>query len=686
MMRIGVDIGGTFTDITGLDDAGAFHIVKLPSTPDDQSVALRDGVARLLADTDERAANVDYLGHGTTVATNTLLELDGCRTALVVTEGFRDILEIGRQQRPHLYDLTTQKPRVLVPRRLVFEVPERISASGEVLTELEPAAIDALIAEIAAADVESVAICLLHSYRDAAHELRLAEAIEKALPGLYVSRSSAVAPEFREYERTSTTVINAYVGPRMARYVSRLADRASGLGIPVSPKIIQSSGGLVSPAVVTRRPVSTLLSGPSAGVIGAAWIAGRSGFRNVITFDMGGTSTDVCLVRDGEALTMGERSIEGYIVRVPSVSVHTVGAGGGSIAAVDGAGGLSVGPRSAGAVPGPAAYGRGGTAATVTDANVVLQRQNPADRLGSSALPMDVAAAEAAVQAVADALEVPIADAALGILRIADSHMSRAVRRVSVDSGEDPRDYALVAYGGAGPLHAVSVAASVGIGTVLVPPNPGTLCSLGLLVSDIQTEYLRSVLAPLDESGLPAMREAVADLEDQAARWFDDEGIDAAARETHCFLELRYARQNFELTVEAALPLDDDSIGRIRREFDELHEKTYGFAHPSAPVRVVNVRLRARRRVPEPRPAELPPADSDLHARARLDTRPVVFDESGPIMSDIYNRDRLLQGDVLEGPVVIEQLDTTVLLPPGSTAVVDEIGTLIVTVGGSDVA
>ena len=677
-MRIGVDIGGTFTDITALDDAGGFHIGKIPSTQHDQSLALADGVSGVLERTGASPADVDYLGHGTTVATNTLLELDGSPTALVVTRGFRDVLEIARQKRPSLYDLFADKPRVLVPRRLVFEIDERLAGDGSVIRPVRDDDLQVLLDRLAAVDVQAVAICFLHSYRDSSHERRVADAIAARFPDRYVTRSSEVAAEFREYERLSTTVINAFVGPRVGSYVSRLGERTRQLGVGVAPKIIQSNGGLVSPDSIVRRPVTTLLSGPSAGVLGAAWIAEHSGFRDLVTFDMGGTSTDVCLVRDGRALVTKERSIDGYVVRTPSANVHTVGAGGGSIARVDGAGALQVGPRSAGARPGPAAYGHGGTVATVTDANVVLGRQNPDQVIGDD-LHLDLAAAHRVVGDVAAGLAVDPEQAALGIVRVANSHMARAVRRVSVDTGDDPRDLALVAYGGAGPLHAVEVAREVGVRTVLVPPNPGTLCALGLLVTEARTEIVRSSLIDLDGDVAP-LRAVITDLRAAAIEWFEREGIPADQRSTRFVLDMRYQRQNFELPVDIGDgELTDADLPDIVDRFHETHRKSYGFAHPDSTVRVVTVTVIAAQPVETPRAphlAERGVGDADpVVAR-----RPVLFEGVGAVDAAIYRRELLRAGDVLTGPAVVEQQDSTTVLPPATRSVVDPYGTLIVEV------
>ncbi|GAA3665909.1 hydantoinase/oxoprolinase family protein [Microbacterium marinilacus] len=677
-MRVGVDIGGTFTDITAVDRDGVFHIGKIPSTLGDQSIALADGVRGVLARSGARPEQVSYLGHGTTVATNTLLELDGSSTALVVTRGFRDVLEIARQKRPSLYDLFADKPRVLVPRRLVFELDERILGDGSELRAVADDDLARLLDELGAVDVESVAICFLHSYRDPRHEEQVAAAVSERFPDRYVTRSSEVAPEFREYERLSTTVINAFVGPRMHRYVSRLEERTRELGVPVAPKIIQSNGGIVSPDSIVRRPVTTLLSGPSAGVLGAAWIAGQSGYGDLVTFDMGGTSTDVCLVRDGRALVASERSIDGYVVRTPSANVHTVGAGGGSIAQVDGAGALHVGPRSAGAVPGPAAYGHGGTVATVTDANVVLGRQNP-DQVIGEGLRLDVRAARSVVGAVGERLGLNEPDAALGIVRVANSHMARAVRGVSVDNGDDPRDLALVAYGGAGPLHAVEVAREVGMRTVIVPPNPGTLCALGLLVSEVRTEIRRSGLIDLDGDVAP-LRALIAELRDAADEWFERERIPTGERRTGFVLDMRYQRQNFELPVDIGDGrLDDDDLPAIVDRFHEVHRKSYGFAHPDAPVRVVNVTVVAAQPIEEPRPSSLP--ERTAEDTPSVVARRVLRFPDGEREADIHRRELLRAGDVVRGPAVVEQEDSTTVLPPGATGEVDRFGTLIVEVG-----
>ncbi|GAB3473891.1 hydantoinase/oxoprolinase family protein [Nocardiopsis coralliicola] len=686
MIRIGVDVGGTFTDVTALDTkTGAFHIHKLPSTPHDQSEAVADGVNRVLPPGEHTAGRVSYLGHGTTVATNALLELKGARTALIATAGVPDILEIARQKRPDLYELFAEKPPALVPRDRVIQVRERMGADGHPVRPLQDAEIDRVLEQLAAQDVEAVAVCLLHSYLNPEHERRLEAAVRARRPELYVSRSSAIAPEFREYERFSTTTINSFIGPAMSSYIRRLDERVTGAGLPVGPQVIQSNGGLASPETVASHPVSTLLSGPSAGVVGASHLAGIAGFDNLITFDMGGTSTDVCLIRGGRPLPTSERELGGYPIRVPSVDVHTIGAGGGSIAAVDAAGGLRVGPQSAGASPGPAAYGRGGTDPTTTDANVVRGRQNPSMALGG-AMSIDAPAAERAIGTTAEALGVSMLDAARGVTRLANSHMARAVRKVSVEKGEDPRDYVLMAYGGAGPLHAVEVAAEVGMPYVLVPPNPGTLCALGLLVSDVGSEFTRSFMRRAEPEILTELNGAIRELNTMALEWLQAEARDADEHSVSILADARYPRQNFELRIDLpATGVDETSLAETVADFHRQHEKSYGFAHPGSAVQMVNLRAVAHGRVAKPRLPTMDTGDAPPPGEAVMDHRPVDFgEERGRLPSVVLDREKLRAGNVIPGPAVIEQLDSTTVVPPQAVATVDSIGNLVIKVGDDD--
>lgn len=684
MLRIGIDVGGTFTDVTALDTTtGRFHIHKLPSTTDDQSVAVAEGVRAVLRRAGREATDVGYLGHGTTVATNAVLESNGARTVLVTTAGLRDVLEIGRQQRPDLYDMEADKAGSLVPRSLVHPVVERLNAEGKVITPLDEDDLASVMERVAADAPDAVAVCFLHSYRNADHELAVADRLRAALPGTYVCTSAEIAPVFREFERFSTAVINAYVGPKIDRYMSRLAGRMSAIGVPVPPRVIGSNGGMMSLDSVRRHPVTTLLSGPSAGVVAASHVAAQAGFADLITFDMGGTSTDVCLVRGGAALAASQRTINGRPVRTPSLDIHTVGAGGGSIAHVDPGGALEVGPSSAGSQPGPAAYGRGGTRPTVTDANVLRGRLNPHHILGG-ALAVDRPAAEHAIDEVCAGMGVDRITAARGVGRIAAVNMAGAVRKVSVEAGEDPRDYALVAFGGAGPLHAVEVAREVGMTTVLVPPNPGTLCALGLLVTDIRTDLSKAVLADASESSLDKLNEVLHEVHDSARAWLGTEAPDGARTGITGVAKMRYARQNFELSM--ALPdrviesagFSPSTIAEVVAGFHDLHARNYGFAHGDARVQIVELQLTASAAVEKP---ELP-AIAEGVARpddaALLDRRKVDFDVTGPVDTPVYDRSKLLAGNVLDGPAIVEQLDTTTVITPDATARVDHHGNLVI--------
>ncbi|MGW8374735.1 hydantoinase/oxoprolinase family protein [Streptomyces sp. ODS28] len=681
MIRIGVDVGGTFTDVTALHTrTGRLAVFKLPSTAGDQSAGVAAGIEGVLAEAGGEPAQVSYLGHGTTVATNAMLERRGARSACVTTGGVPDVLEIARQRRPDLYDLFARKSPPLVPRSRTFEIAERVGADGAVLAEPSAEEIAELAGRLAAEGVGAVAVCLLHSYLSPEHERRVEEMLRERLPDAYVCRSSVVAPEFREYERFSTTVANAFIGPPVSGYVNRLVERVRAAGVPVGPKVIQSNGGLVSAEAVAERPVTTLLSGPSAGVIGAVRVAGLAGASDLITFDMGGTSTDVCLVRGGNALLTGERRVGDTPIRTPSLDIQTIGAGGGSIAAADPGGALAVGPRSAGSEPGPAAYGRGGTEPTVTDANVVRGRLNPREILGGR-LAVDAPAARAALERVGTPLGLDLARTARGIGEVANAHMARAVRAVSVEAGEDPRRYTLVAFGGAGPLHAVEVADEVGITAVLVPPNPGTLCALGLLATDIRTDFVRSCLVPAAPGSLGRIGERLEQMLDEARGWLSREAPEDASPTLEIKADLRYARQNFELTVPLPGPgrsLDEAGLAQLLADFHVAHEKAYGFAHREAPVQLVNLRVSA---ISEIAPIELPTlarGGPEPEREATVEHRKVDFAATGPVRAPVLDRARLLAGNRIHGPAVIEQLDTTTVVPPGWTATVDTHGNLMI--------
>jgi len=680
MWRIGVDSGGTFTDICVVDESsGEVRVWKVPSTPDDPSRAIVSGVVDGLRATTRDSTNaVSYFGHGTTVATNTLIQQRGALTGLITTGGFRDLLEIARQRRPHLYDLQVDKPPVLVPRVLRIEVPERLRHDGRVETALDENAVRAAARALRTAGVRAVAICFLYCYVDPRHEQRARRIVEAECPDAFVSCSHEVAPEFREYERLSTVVVNAYLGPVMDGYIARLGVRLADAGVRVRPQITQSNGGVMSFETARVQPVRTLLSGPATGVVGGLAVGIRAGFRELITFDMGGTSTDVSLIEDARPKLAAEIEVHGYPLKTPALDIHTVGAGGGSIAYIDAGGLLKVGPRSAGAVPGPVCYGLGNDEPTVTDANVVLQTLNPTHLLGGR-MPIDRPRAAAAIAQLAARLGLDGMATAQGIISVVTANMAKAIRVISVQRGHDPRDYTLVAFGGAGPLHAGRLARELEIPRVLVPRNPGILCALGLLLSDLKTNYAQTRLTVFDEASSPRIAEAFHELEELAHAWFAHEGIAPAARTVRRSVDMRYAGQNYELPVAVPDgPLDPANIAELRGRFEHAHEQVYGYTAPDEPVQAVTFRLEASAVVRRAEIREHPPATAAVQD-ALIGHRDVWLAETGRFEPcAVYDREKLAPGHVLGGPAVIEQMDATTLLLPEETATVDPWLNLVV--------
>lgn len=673
-MRIGVDIGGTFTDFVLFDDSsGALRTFKILSTPSDPAQAVLSGLDAL-----ERApgAPPPELVHGSTVATNALLERKGARTALITTRGFRDILTIGRQTRADIYDFFADRPPPLVPPEHCLEVTERVDHRGQVLTPLAREELAELLARLQAGRIESVAVSLLFSFLHPAHEQAVARALRQA--GYFVSPSSEILPEFREYERTSTTVINAYVSPVMDRYLGRLEDQ-----LDVSEfRIMQSNGGSISAGQARSQAVRSILSGPAGGVVGARHVARAAGFEQVITFDMGGTSTDVSLAPGGIQVTT-EAEIGGLPVRIPVIDIHTVGSGGGSIAYVDAGGALRVGPQSAGADPGPVCYGRGGRQPAVTDANLVLGRLAPDYFLGGEMALDEAAAVETLTELARQARLAPrpglslAQTAALGVIQIVNAHMERALRLISVERGYDPQDFVLVSFGGAGGLHACDLARGLGIRRVLIPPGASTLSAFGMLTADVVKDYVQTVMLPGDTH--PGELEArLAPLAEQGRREVRAEGVPAGRITLHRELDMRYRGQSYELTV----PFGPEYIA----DFHRLHRRVYGHSEESAPVEVVNVRLRA---VGAVTPPPLPQAGAGPpDARGAIsDRRPVVLISPGRPQGAVepvpfYRGQRLQPGHVLAGPAIVAQKDTTVFLGPGDRATVDGHFNLVIEVAG----
>ncbi|MDP7652314.1 MAG: hydantoinase/oxoprolinase family protein [Rhodospirillales bacterium] len=679
MYRIGVDVGGTFTDFTILDEVGGgVNYFKVPSTPKDPSEAIQEGIAGMLNDHKVAPEDVSHLGHGTTVATNMVIERRGSTTGLLTTKGFRDVLEIGRQTRPNLYDYSVGKPVPLAAREHRIEIVERIGADGGVLTPLDEAGLEAAVETLKAAGVDAVAVCFLHSYRQPDHEKSARAALERLMPDAYISLSSEVLPEFREYERLSTTVLNAFIGPRMQAYLDRFLARVSDLGITVEPYTIHSNGGLMSVRTVRETPVRTCLSGPAAGVVGATEVAKAADFPNIVTFDVGGTSTDVSLVHGSRPLFASTRSIADYPIKTPMIDIHVIGAGGGSIAWMDDAGALKVGPHSAGAEPGPAAYGRGGDEPTITDANICLHRLNPVVLLDGR-MPVDKAAARRVVEDhVAGPLNLDVETAAHGILRIANANMSRAIRSVSTERGYDIKEFALFAYGGAGPLHAAEIAVECGIPTVIVPQEPGTMCARGMLLSDISLDFVRSEIAEAGEDTWHRVCELFGTMLEEGNTWLEGERVKKEDRSFIRHVEARYQGQNFEVKVEMD-EVKPDGLDDFLERFRASHAKEYGYDIPGRAVEVVNCRMQAVGTVPKA--PQQPLAEGGSLKDAVIERRQVYFgDGAGWVETDVYARARLPVVVPFQGPAVIEEMSSTTVVLPGQSARVDRIGNIVINV------
>ena len=656
---VGVDVGGTFTDFAVLRD-GRLEVYKLPSTPSDPSRGILQGVSDL------SVGEASFV-HGSTVATNALLERRGGRTALVTTHGFEDVLEIGRQNRPDLYDLGVDRPPALVPAELRFGVSERVDQAGAVVTTPRPEELSKLVSTLDDAQVDAVAVVLLFSFLNPLHEELVAEALAGLKSNPYVSVSSQVVPEFREYERTSTVVVNSYVGPLMSRYISQLED-ALGAGL----RIMQSSGGSITAQLASNQPVRTILSGPAGGVVGAFHLASQAGYDDVITLDMGGTSTDVSLC-PGVIKETTSSSLAGCPIGVPMIEIHSVGAGGGSISRLDEGGALVVGPQSAGADPGPACYGVGDQV-TVTDANLILGRL-PQDQPLAGKLQLHYQRAHDLLSALGAGLGGDARAAALGVVRVVNSTMERAIRTISLERGYDPRRFTLVAFGGAGPAHACELAQELGIPRVLVPPHPGILSALGVGIADIVRDYSRTVMMRGSDMSKDRLDAGFAVLEDTATAEMADEGLPVGRLVTRRFLDVRYVGQSYELTVN--FPTRSAGFDQsVARAFHRAHNQRFGYSDPSEPVEVVNLRLKMLIPVDKPEQAVGQREGSDARA-ARVAETEVVF-QQGTLPTNLYQRDQLRHGNVIEGPAVVLQMDSTTSIPPGWTAQVDGYGNLIV--------
>lgn len=683
---LGVDVGGTFTDFYALNESTAeVHVGKWPSTPSNPARAILQGLDKLSRQHNIQLEKAVQLAHGTTVGTNALIQRKGGKVALITTRGFRDLLEIGRQIRPHMYDLNQDNPPPLVPREHRLELDERVSAGGEVLTAIEQEQLDELLGFISP-NLDACAVCLLFSFLNPDHEQQVAEAIRKKTNGkMHISISSEVQPEFREYERFSTTVLNAYLQPVMTEYIEHL-QHGVGAALPRAKLgINQSAGGLMSAQRARSFPIRTALSGPAAGVVGAMYVANTASRPNIITLDMGGTSADVALIRDYRADVAYEREVAGFPIRLPMLDIETVGAGGGSIAWFDRDGLLKVGPVSAGADPGPACYGRGGLQPTVTDANLVLNRLSTAGLLGGD-MALQTNLARAAFEPIARKLSCSIEKTAEGVLGIVVSNMVRTIRTISVERGYDPKNFSLMPFGGAGPLHARDVAVALNMTEIIVPTTPGIVCAQGLIVSDMQEDFVISQRTLLDEGQTADALQIVAQLLQQARAWFAQEHVGTTNHSLELRVDARYVGQNFELEVPIAQgtalsPASLPGVDRLRELFFAAHESTYGYFNPEDAVEIVNFRLTARAGRVRPAAAGTSAGVKPVKP-VREALREVYFEDDRPVQTSIYDRQKLIPGHVVEGPAIIDQLDTTTPIFPTDRAEVDALGNLIIQIGG----
>jgi N-methylhydantoinase A len=682
--RLGVDVGGTFTDLflvgDGNGDGGGRYRVKTPSTPADPSEGVLSGVRRICEEAGIDVSEIRNILHGTTVATNAVLESKGARVGLITTVGFQQILHLARSQTPGplagwIIMIKPDPPASLADTR---EAVERMDAHGNTIVEVDEKQVEGIVRDLVESGVETLTVALINSYVSGAHEQKIGEIVERIYPEFPITLSSEVLPEFREYERALTACMNSYVRPKVADYVNRLQKQLGGIGAKADVNILRSDAGLMTTREAARNPIYGVLSGPSGGVAGALYVARKAGFDDILTFDMGGTSTDVALCQNGQPTIGRETAIGHFRIKVPSVNVHTVGAGGGSVAHVpELTKALRVGPQSAGAEPGPAAYGKGGTDPTVTDANVVLGHLPP--RLLGGEMALDVEAARAAVQTVADAMGLDsVEQAAEGIIAIVNENMAGALRLVSVQRGHDPRDFALVAYGGAGPLHANALAELMGSFPVIVPPAPGLLCAIGDLVADFRDEFAQTYIRLVSEAGGEEVADILETLGGQAKAWLVGEGIAEDAQRIAYTADMRYHRQGYEIPV-ALEPSEVRSggLGDLEERFNALHEQLYGFRMPGTASEIVNLRAVGYGAVPKP---ELPTGDlgSPDASAAVVDEHEVVFDGER-LSTKVYDRSKLQPGALLSGPAIVTEFDSTTVVLPGYRAEVDANFNILIT-------
>jgi N-methylhydantoinase A len=675
--RIGVDTGGTFTDVSLINEStGEMFITKVPSTPTNPSLAVINGVKQIVAETGINFEQISFFIHGSTVATNALLEGKGSRTALITTKGFKDVLQIGRQTRPKLYDFRARRADPLVPRNLRFELDERTDYLGSIIREVDKKEVLQLAEELKANKITSVAICFMHSYINATNEQKIKEILLEALPDLPITLSCEVLPEIKEYERTSTVVANAYVLPKMKFYLGHLKSALNDLDIPSSLYIMQSNGGIISAETAMNMPIRTVLSGPAGGVLAGSLVAQNTEYKNIITIDMGGTSLDTALIEKGLPQYTTISNVEGRPIKVPMTDMHTIGSGGGSIAWIDTGGALRVGPHSAGADPGPVCYGKGGTEPTVSDANVILGRLNPDSILGGR-MKMDVESARRVMkEKIADPLGITVEEAAEGILKVINANMVRGIRVISVEKGHDPRDFSLMAFGGAGPLHAVDIAREIGSKEVIIPPTPGITCATGMLMADVKHDYVKAFSAPLSDVKQDHLNVMINDLVVKARKDLTEEGFSTEASELQVSLDLRYLHQAYEITIPLnSLFVTDQIFDRAVAAFHETHKNIYGFNRTSEKLEMANIRLVGIGKIKKIKnDNRKPPKAFELKP---IGKRAVYF-ETTFYETPVYQRSDLNTETVISGPAIIEQLDSTIIVYPEQTAITTQDGNLII--------
>jgi N-methylhydantoinase A len=690
-LRVGIDIGGTFTDIVLLAGDGRTLTIKVPSTPDDYSRGIAEGLAQAMAAHAMAGSDFREVVHGTTVATNAILEKRGVRTGLITTEGFRDVLEIRRLRMPRLYDLTWEKPKALAARNDRVEVSERIDHRGRVLRPLDPASVDAAVDKLLGNGVEAVAVALINAYANGAHEQAVAERLRARAPELPLCLSSEILPEIKEYERTSTVVVNAYILPVVSRYLRALAAALAGLGIEAPLRIMQSNGGAMGAEAAAARPIHIIESGPAAGVVGAAEIAAKLGYADVLTFDMGGTTAKAAMIEDGRFDRVGELDVGaginyaarllkggGYHVSVPAIDIAEVGAGGGSLVRIDAGGALAVGPDSAGAVPGPVCYGQGNDTPTVTDANVVLGFVNPEYLVGGELKIDAAAAAEAIRRQIAGPLGVDTDEAAFGVHRVANAVMARALRAVSSERGRDPRRFALMAFGGNGPVHAATLARLLDISTILVPPVAGVFSALGLLFPASEHHYVRTFKHDLETLTAKDVDAGYRALAEDGIRELQGEGYAPDRIEIERHADLRYRGENTSLTVPA--PAKGDLVAVLDAAFAEEHERTYGYRSDEEVVELVNLRLIARGCAAEARVPTGLTVESRAEARVGVRRRVYFGPAQGRLETPVVARAEIGRAPRL-GPLIVEEYDSTTVVPPGCTVRRVDWDTLLIEVG-----